>query len=466
MEENFWLRSWTNETYLWNDEVTDRDPATFNDRLAYFDVLRTQEITASGKPKDEFHFTQPTDEFLETRNSAPTATYGADFVAFSTAPPRDFRVRYTEPNSPASTQVMGVANFVRGARILEIDGVDVINAATQSEVDMLNAGLFPAAAGETHTFVVQDPGAASSRTVMLTSVDLADSPVNRIRTIMTATGPVGYILLNTFSPFATEMDLADAISALKADAVTDLIIDMRYNGGGLLAVAAQLGYMTAGPARTNDKVFEDLRFNADAGGVNPVTGEIDNAIPFYSTGLGFSLPSGTALESLDLPRVFVISTSRTCSASESVVNSLRGVDVEVILIGSTTCGKPFGFYPTDNCGETYFTVQFQGVNDKGFGDYADGFTPANSGEAFPIATPGCAVADDLDHELGDEAEGMLAAALQFRATGTCPAAPSPKPGGVAKTAEGLRTPIEIMPRRDVFQSNRDMSAPQLGRPLR
>lgn len=460
LEENFWLRSWTNETYLWNDEVDDQDPANFNNRLDYFDVLKTEEITPSGRPKDEFHFTQPTDEFLAARNSTPDATYGANIVAFSTAPPRDFRIRYTEPNSPASTVVMGQANFVRGARILEVDGVDLINANTQSEIDMINAGLFPASAGETHTFEVMDPGAASSRTVTLTSVDLASKPVNRMRTISTATGPVGYILLNTFSPFATEEELADAIAALRADGVNDLIIDMRYNGGGLLAVAAQLGYMVAGDARTNGRVFEGLRFNDDAGGVNPVTGETDNDIPFYSTGLGFTVANGTALETLDLPRVFILSTSRTCSASESVVNGLRGIDVEVILIGSTTCGKPFGFYPTDNCGETYFTIQFQGINDKGFGDYANGFTPANSGALFAIATPGCSVADDLNNELGDTAEAMLAAALQFRADGTCPAPPSPKPGGVAKTGEAVRTPIEIMPQQDVFESNRDMRLPE------
>ena len=58
------------------------------------------------------------------------------------------------------------------------------------------------------------------------------------------------------------------------------------------------------------------------------------------------------------------------------MNGLRGVGVEVIQIGSTTCGKPYGFYPTDNCGTTYFTIQFKGVNDAGFGDYSDGFSPA------------------------------------------------------------------------------------------
>jgi hypothetical protein len=57
---------------------------------------------------------------------------------------------------------------------------------------------------------------------------------------------------------------------------------------------------------------------------------------------------------------------------------LRGIDVEVVQIGSPTCGKPYGFYPTDNCGTTYFTIQFQGVNNKGFGDFADGFIPTST----------------------------------------------------------------------------------------
>ena len=63
-------------------------------------------------------------------------------------------------------------------------------------------------------------------------------------------------------------------------------------------------------------------------------------------------------------------------------------------------GKPFGFYPTDNCGRTYYTIQFQGVNDKGFGGYADGFVPQNANFQFGARTPGCQVADQLVAPLG------------------------------------------------------------------
>jgi len=97
----------------------------------------------------------------------------------------------------------------------------------------------------------------------------------------------------------------------------------------------------------------------------------------------------------------------------------------VIQIGSTTCGKPYGFYPQDNCGTTYFSIEFKGANDMGFGDYTDGFSPANSLTANSgVSVPGCSVADDFTHQLGDPSEGRLAAALFYRANSSCSAGPS------------------------------------------
>ncbi|NNE42030.1 MAG: peptidase [Marinicaulis sp.] len=459
--ENFWLRSWTNETYLWNDEVTDRNPADFNDRVAYFELLKTEQTTASGKPKDDFHFSEPTADFLARRNSAPAADYGARYIVASTTVPRDYRIAYTDPGTPASTEVAGLANFVRGARILEIDGVDLVNATSAAEVEILNDGLFPRTAGEMHSFVVEDPGAAP-RTVVLTSANLSRKPVNMTKVITTPSGPVGYVLINTLSPFASEMEIADAIESLDTPGVSDLILDLRYNGGGLLAVASQLGFMIAGSSQTSGKTYEALRFNADAGAFNPVTGAPNTPLPFIDTGVGFSVPDGDPLPSLDLGRVFILATENTCSASESIVNSLRGIDVEVILIGSATCGKPFGFFPQDNCGETYYTIQFQGVNDKGFGDYADGFHPANTSASFGVFVPGCAVDDDLVTELGDETEAMLAAALQYRDSGTCPTPTGPSAssssGITVSSVSAGTTPAMRMPSSgDIFETNRDMT---------
>ncbi len=469
LEELFWLRSWTNETYLWNNEVTDRDPAGFSNRVTYFDQLKTTAVTSSGEDKDDFHFSESTEDFLERRNSAASSGYGLSLIVFSNTIPRDYRVRYTEPNSPAAQIVSGQPNFVRGSRILEVDGVSLVNGGSQADVDALNAGLFPPNAGETHSFTIQDPGAATSRTVSVTSADIAQQPVNRTAVINTPTGNVGYILFNTFSPFSSEADIANAITTMDNAGVTDLVLDLRYNGGGLLTVASQLAYMIAGPARTNGKTFELLQFNADAGNTNPVTGAFNSPIEFRSTGAGFTLAAGTPLDDLNLNRVFVLATEGTCSASEAVINGLRGIDVEIVLFGSpggatpggNTCGKPFGFYPTDNCGQTYYSIQFQGVNDKGFGDYTDGFIPGNSTASFGERVSGCIVSDDLSTELGDPTEAMLAAALDYRATGNCPTV-TPKVTPeivVAKGTPGAVASTLMSPEETFLANNRDMTQP-------
>ena len=76
----------------------------------------------------------------------------------------------------------------------------------------------------------------------------------------------------------------------------------------------------------------------------------------------------------------------------------------------------------DNCGTTYFSIQFRGVNAKGFGDYTDGFSPQNQTGTVGSVIPGCSVADDFGHALGDAAEGRFAAALSYRVTPSCGAA--------------------------------------------
>lgn len=100
------------------------------------------------------------------------------------------------------------------------------------------------------------------------------------------------------------------------------------------------------------------------------------------------------------------------------MNGLRGIDVEVIQIGDKTCGKPYGFYPQDNCGTTYFSIQFSGINSKGFGDYADGFKPSKT-PVFAADVKGCPVADDFSRALGDPEEHMLRTALHHINSATC-----------------------------------------------
>ena len=413
MDEKLWLRSWTNDTYLWYDEVDDNDPANFS-VLAYFDQLKTNELTPSGTPKDNFHFSQDTAEYNELSQSGISSGYGFDWEFGSTTVPRELTVRFTEPNSPAA-----LANVPRGAKVVSINGADFVSDNTQQGVDTINNGLFPDDAGTTTSFGFElIDGTMIS--VELTSEDISVTPVQNVKVLETEDGKTGYFQFNSFIVTAQD-GLIDAFDTFVEDNVTELIMDLRYNGGGRLALASQLSYMIAGPSQTNNAAFETLRFNDKNQTTNPVTGETIRPTPFYSNVIDYSAGqvTSTSLPSLSLTRVYVISTDATCSASEAVMNALRGIDVEVVQIGSTTCGKPYGFYPTDNCGETYFTIQFQGVNNKGFGDYADGFMPTTTPN-FDFELPGCEVEDDFTASLGDSNEGMLSAALEYAATGACP----------------------------------------------
>jgi len=426
VDENNWLRSWTNELYLWYREVPDLDPANTPTTAAYFALLKTSATTPSGQLKDHFHFTLSTAEWESFSQSGATAGYGATWELISPTVPRNVVVAFTEPGTPAVT-----ANLVRGAQVLTVDNVDVVNATGQANVNALNAGLFPTAAGQMHTFSILDPGAAAPRTVSMTSANITETPVQNVGVIQGTT--VGYMLFNDHIATA-EQALMTAVTTLKSQNITDLVLDLRYNGGGYLDVASELAYMIAGSAATTGKTFELTTFNDKHPTTNPVTRSPIMPVPFHPTALGFSVPAGTALPTLNLPRVFVLTSGGTCSASEAVINSLRGIGVTVYQFGSTTCGKPYGFYPQDNCGTTYFSIEFKGVNQIGFGDYSDGFSPMNTVANAGVTVAGCSVADDFSHALGDPNERQLGAALAYLATpGTCPA-----PSGKLARAQSMR----------------------------
>ena len=418
--ENFFLRSWTHELYLWYSEVPDLDPNNYaspaND---YFPLLKTSAKTPSGNYKDkpQFHFTYKTSDWEALSQSGTSAGYGAELAIINPSTPRSVVVAYVDPNTPAATN-----NLSRGEQVITVDGVDVANG---TDVTTLNNGLFPQTAGESHTLVLKELN-GTQRTVTIASANITSTPVQNAGVIPGTNGQVGYIQFNEHIATA-EQEFISAVTLLNNAAITDLVLDLRYNGGGYLDLASEVAYMIAGGTQSANKVFDQLTFNDQyATNVDPVTGGSNTPTPFLSTTQGFSTTSGIALPTLNLSRVYVLTGPDTCSASEAIINGLRGINVQVIQIGSTTCGKPYGFYPQDNCGTTYFSIQFKGANNAGFGDYSDGFSPANTTDPAKIgaAVPGCSVADDFTHQLGDPSEGRLAAALFYRNNSSCQSGPT------------------------------------------
>jgi carboxyl-terminal processing protease len=400
--EKSWVRSFIDETYLWYNEVPNLPAAPYATPQDYFDVLKTSGLTPSGILKDRFHFYENTAAYEASVSSGIQGGYGASFAFLKKTPPRNLVIAFLEPASPA-----GNAGLLRGTRIIAVDGVDLVNDNTRAGINTINAGLSPATPGETHTFSVLDPNATAPRTVTLVSANVAIAPVQNVKPIDTPSGRVGYMQFNNFN-FPSEGQLIAAFNQLSSAGVSDLVLDLRYNGGGFVYVSSELSYMIAGPQRTNNKTYAKLTFSDKRVADNA---DPRNSTPFFNVASGFpntGTTANTPLPTLNLGRVYVLTSGGTASASEAVINGLEGIGVQVIRIGTTTFGKPDGFQSLDNCGTTYSSVEFKVANAVGFGEYQDGFTPT------------CTVADDFTKQLGDPTEGRLAAALSYRQTGVCP----------------------------------------------
>lgn len=244
------------------------------------------------------------------------------------------------------------------------------------------------------------------------------------RTVQSPGGrTVGYVQLDHLNTGAQD-DLIAAFQQLQGQGVQDLVLDLRRNTGGFLYIALAAASMIAGP-QNEGQVFEQLRYNDKRSDVSAASTFRFSSKLQYSEG---QFPEGTQLPQFGLPRVFVLTSPSTCSASESIINGLRGIDVQVVRIGDTTCGKPYGFREQLNCDGTYryFAIEFQGFNAKGFGNYQAGFMPT------------CRVADGGTR--GDTAsDRLLRGALEYADTGACPA-------GSATGVQSASTPILSQPR--------------------
>jgi hypothetical protein len=197
---------------------------------------------------------------------------------------------------------------------------------------------------------------------------------------------VGYVVFNSFiTPSIAQLD--QAFAQLAGQAVTDLVIDERYNGGGELSVAQHLASLVAGNAESG-RLLGTLTFNDRHADQNQ------------------TLAFQTVASALNLQRVYFITTGDTASASEFVINALAPY-VDVVQVGSATLGKPVGENGFDVCTDVLYPITFKIENARGYADYFDGLPPT------------CPAQDDLTHALGDPEEASLAAALVHVETGSC-----------------------------------------------
>jgi hypothetical protein len=378
-DQQAWLADYMDEWYFWYRLAPRPNPGGYTTVTSYFDALLfTGDATF---PADRWSGSESTESFNRFYGDGATLGYGVSVNGIEAVDRRGgpLFVRYVEPRSDAAAQ--GVR---RGDEVVSVNGRSAADLIAANDFSALSPGR----AGEVLDLVLRTGGGLRSVRVVAAVYSL--TPVAGTNVYQSIGGRrIGYLAVKDMIAQAGA-PLDDAFAYLRGQGVQDLILDLRYNGGGLVSTAASVASYVAG-TRGSGRVFASLLYNDKRAGAN-------------NQSFAFSSPA----QALGLARVFVLAGPRTCSASEQVINGLRGVGVQVVAVGDTTCGKPVGFLPADGrCGTTYSVVNFESVNAANQGRYFDGFDAT------------CPVAEDYSIVQGAAADPLVASAAWFADTGQC-----------------------------------------------
>lgn len=406
VRQNLSVRDVMQDLYFWYRAIPAIDPARYDSPEAYLEAIRY-------RPLDEqFSYISP--------KAASEAFYGESQYAgfgFATQTLTDatgavrMRIAQVFPDSPASE-----ARLVRGDDLVGIGGRTV--------AELVATGAIGTALGAAEPGVTRDLEVLSAdgrrTTVTLTKRVVTIPTVSDLRVFQVAGRTTGYFFFRNFvQPSVAALDRT--FGTLGASKVEELVLDLRYNGGGLVTVARQLASLIGG-TRTRGEIFADFVHNDRNARRNEA--------------LRFEAPSAA----LSLRRVVVITTRASASASELVINALSPF-IEVVVIGDRTYGKPVGQYSVPFCDKVLYPVSFTVRNARGQGDFFDGLPPT------------CRAADDLDHAIGDPGEASLAEALRVIATGRCSSSTmaAGEPDGLAGDPAALPAPVVHLPEGDGFR---------------
>ena len=222
----------------------------------------------------------------------------------------------------------------------------------------------------------------NGKNVSLTKTEnFQSNPIQISKIINTGASKIGYLMYNQFAE-GFDDDLNNVFSSFKAEQINDLILDLRYNGGGLVRSAVNLAGMITG--QFNGEVFAKYLWNKKL--MTYFNSDLERFSSQLEINFSESLADGTPINSLNLSRVYIITSGRSASSSELVINGLSPY-INVIQVGDNTYGKnvggPAALYDyIDNDGtkhpnHTYaiYCMTFYSANSNDFYDYADGLAP-------------------------------------------------------------------------------------------
>jgi carboxyl-terminal processing protease len=385
------VRTTLRDIYYWYKELPDPDPKTFTSAEAYLDAVRYKAL-------------DHTYSFITDRASNDAFFSDSQFVGFGFGTQLvtndDWRITEVYPRSPAAE-----AGLERGAHILVVNGRTLASLVSTGDINTI---FGPSTAGTVGTMQFRDvAGNIHDVTMTKRTVDIPTAYLTR--TFASGGRVVGYVHFRNFVTPATAA-LDQAFTQLEQAGANDLVLDLRYNGGGLVSVAQQLTSLIGG-SRTSGKLFVQFVHNDKNSNRN--------------SSLNFTSPA----HALSLERLVVIQTRASASASELVVNGLRPF-VTVTTVGDRSYGKPVGQYGYNFCDKVLYPVAFSTQNARGEGGYFNGI-PAD-----------CGAPDDLEHPLGDSAEAALSESLRFLRTGSC----NPAASAEARAQSARRPPLSLQPR--------------------
>lgn len=365
--------SYSRDIYLWNTHI----PDTFKTRdYADPDAI----MVGIRKYSIEPGFTDPVDRYS-------FAAKQADWDNISSGVAQDFglnvffkedgdlRVRFVEPLSAA-----GQAGIRRGWRLTKINGSTDISFANANYIidNIYNSN------SSTVTFLKPD---GNSVDISLSAGTYNETPVFLDSVYNAGAKKVGYLVFTSFLGDTTAVinRLQQVFSRFATAGVTDVVVDIRYNGGGYVTMSQKLAnYLVKSSA--SGQTMMSQKFNDNYADLNETTKYV-KAGP------------------LDISNLYFIVSENTASASELLVNNLKPY-MNVKLVGDTTYGKPVGFFPIA-VGDWYiFPVSFRSTNSTGEGNYFDGIAVDK------------VVADGLDKDFGDVTESRLASVLSYINTGS------------------------------------------------
>jgi carboxyl-terminal processing protease len=416
---------YSKDTYFWNDGIPTYELFKPRSYSTDQDVLNAIiKLPGTNKPVDKYSFLD--DGGVSSSLGGVSGDFG--FSVFyndddgnSSTPTEDLRIKYVSPNSPAAT-----SGLKRGYQITALNGRSGSSLSTSSSANVSFVSTAVFGTGSTVSLTVKKPD-GTSQSLTIARATYSNNPIFATKTFTVGSKKVAYIAYNSFTTNSRDA-LRAAIGKFQTDGASELIVDLRYNGGGSVATSdvftnlivpasfnGQVMYTTYWTKTMQDgnaKILANQPLLDASGKLQTFTGGVNgkwatyadiNYKPTVDAGnVENFAKEGTA----DFKKIYFLVLSGTASASELLINNLKGVmPSEIKLIGRQTYGKPVGFFAINIDKLDLYVPQFETRNQKNFGGFYEGLVVDKS------------LADDVTKDFGDATEALLAAALAYSEKG-------------------------------------------------